>query len=122
LRAGGSFVAGLLVLSPFLFDAGLTLVRRALRREVLWRAHRSHLYQRLIATGWTHLRVAVLYSVWTLFAGALACAWPAPGVSELRRAWILSAAAAPCVLLVGYVYWRERGVTQQAQQSARAAS
>ena len=49
----------LLVFSPFIVDASVTLVRRALRREPVWRAHRSHYYQRLVGAGWTHRRLAL---------------------------------------------------------------
>jgi UDP-N-acetylmuramyl pentapeptide phosphotransferase/UDP-N-acetylglucosamine-1-phosphate transferase len=43
-----------LVFLPFLADATVTLVRRALRGEAVWRAHRSHYYQRLHASGAGH--------------------------------------------------------------------
>jgi UDP-GlcNAc:undecaprenyl-phosphate GlcNAc-1-phosphate transferase len=43
-----------LVFLPFLADATVTLVRRALRGEAVWRAHRSHYYQRLHAAGAGH--------------------------------------------------------------------
>jgi UDP-GlcNAc:undecaprenyl-phosphate GlcNAc-1-phosphate transferase len=48
-----------LVFSPFIVDATFTLARRALRREPVWRAHRSHLYQRLVLAGWSHRRLAL---------------------------------------------------------------
>lgn len=44
---------------PFLFDATYTLVRRALRGERVWRAHREHLYQRAIRSGSEHRTVAL---------------------------------------------------------------
>jgi UDP-N-acetylmuramyl pentapeptide phosphotransferase/UDP-N-acetylglucosamine-1-phosphate transferase len=47
----------LLVFSPFIADATVTLARRALRRETLWRAHRSHHYQRLVLAGWSRRRL-----------------------------------------------------------------
>ena len=53
--------AGVVFLWPFVFDTALTLARRAIRRENILAAHRSHFYQRLIATGWTHGRVLRLY-------------------------------------------------------------
>ena len=49
----------LLVFSPFIVDASVTLFRRALRGEQLWRAHRSHYYQRLVRMGWSHRRLAL---------------------------------------------------------------
>jgi uncharacterized membrane protein len=56
-------------------DAGITFIRRALRRENLFTAHRTHLYQRLVIGGYTHAQVSVLYIVLTLVALRLASAW-----------------------------------------------
>ncbi len=48
-----------LVFSPFIVDATVTIVRRALRGERVWQAHREHYYQRLIRMGWWgHRRTA----------------------------------------------------------------
>ena len=41
----------------FLVDATATLVRRALRGERVYEAHRLHAYQRLVQAGWPHARV-----------------------------------------------------------------
>ncbi len=49
----------LLVFSPFVLDASLTLLRRLFRGEKIWQAHRSHYYQRLVRMGWSHRRLAV---------------------------------------------------------------
>jgi UDP-N-acetylmuramyl pentapeptide phosphotransferase/UDP-N-acetylglucosamine-1-phosphate transferase len=49
----------LAVFAPFIVDASVTLVRRALRSEQIWQAHRSHYYQRLILSGWSHRRTAL---------------------------------------------------------------
>jgi UDP-N-acetylmuramyl pentapeptide phosphotransferase/UDP-N-acetylglucosamine-1-phosphate transferase len=49
----------LLVFSPFIADATLTLVRRVVRGERFWRAHRDHYYQRLVLAGWTRRRLAL---------------------------------------------------------------
>lgn len=59
----------LLVFSPLLIDASLTLLRRAACGEPFWQAHREHVYQRLIRMGWSHRRVATAYHVWMLWAG-----------------------------------------------------
>ncbi len=48
-----------LIFSPFIADATVTLVRRALNREPVWRAHRSHYYQRLVRLGWGHRKTVV---------------------------------------------------------------
>jgi UDP-N-acetylmuramyl pentapeptide phosphotransferase/UDP-N-acetylglucosamine-1-phosphate transferase len=62
----------LLVFSPFIVDATLTLLRRASRREPVWRAHRSHAYQRLVLSGWT--RRALALRAYILMAAAAASA------------------------------------------------
>ena len=49
----------LLVFSPFVMDATATLLRRALRGEKVWEAHRSHYYQRLVRMGAGHRRTAL---------------------------------------------------------------
>lgn len=59
-----------LVFSPFLVDASVTVVARQLRGEKVWRAHRSHYYQRLVLMGWGHRRVAVAEYALMLAAGA----------------------------------------------------
>lgn len=49
----------LLVFSPFIVDATVTLLRRGLRGERVWRAHREHYYQRLVRLGWGHRKTAL---------------------------------------------------------------
>lgn len=44
----------LLLFSPFIVDATVTLLRRFLRREKIWLPHKSHHYQRLVQLGWGH--------------------------------------------------------------------
>lgn len=48
----------LLVFSPFIVDASVTLCKRLLRGEKIWQAHRTHYYQRLIQLGWGHRKTA----------------------------------------------------------------
>ena len=60
----------LIIFSPFILDATVTLVRRALRHEKIWEAHRDHFYQRLVLSGWGHRRtVFAEYGVMTLCGG-----------------------------------------------------
>ncbi len=49
----------LLVFAPFVIDASATLLRRGLRGERVWQAHREHYYQRLVRMGWSHRRLAL---------------------------------------------------------------
>ena len=48
-----------LVFSPFIVDATVTLMRRLLRGDRVWQAHREHYYQRLVQMGWSHRRLAL---------------------------------------------------------------
>ncbi|GDX89481.1 hypothetical protein LBMAG45_13370 [Nitrospirota bacterium] len=50
----------LIIFSPFILDATVTLVWRALRHEKVWEAHRDHYYQRLVIGGWSHKRTVFL--------------------------------------------------------------
>jgi UDP-N-acetylmuramyl pentapeptide phosphotransferase/UDP-N-acetylglucosamine-1-phosphate transferase len=65
LRGAGtgafSYPVALIVMLLFLTDASLTLLWRVIRREQWYNAHRQHLYQRMIAHGWTHGQVAMFY-------------------------------------------------------------
>ncbi len=45
----------------FLFDTVLTFLRRLLKGEKVWQAHREHIYQNLVISGYTHRFVSVLY-------------------------------------------------------------
>jgi UDP-N-acetylmuramyl pentapeptide phosphotransferase/UDP-N-acetylglucosamine-1-phosphate transferase len=60
----------LIVFSPFILDATVTLVRRAFRQEKVWEAHRDHYYQRLVLSGWGHRRTVLAeYGVMVLCSG-----------------------------------------------------
>lgn len=59
----------LLVFGPFIADATVTLLKRALRRERVWQAHHDHYYQRMVRMGLGHRRTA-----WAGYAAMLACA------------------------------------------------
>jgi hypothetical protein len=48
-----------LVFSPFMVDATVTLFRRLFRGEKVWRAHREHYYQRLVLAGWGHRKTVL---------------------------------------------------------------
>ena len=62
----------LLVFSPFVVDASLTLARRVLRGERFWQAHRSHYYQRLVQLGWGHRNTALAEYALMAACGGLA--------------------------------------------------
>jgi len=53
----------LILLSPFWFDATLTLFRRWKNNEKLSQAHRKHVYQRLVQSGFSHLEVDIFLAI-----------------------------------------------------------
>jgi len=59
----------LLVFSPFIVDASVTLVRRMVRGEKFWQAHRTHYYQRLALSGWGHRKTALTEYGMMVFCG-----------------------------------------------------
>nr|SPS06981.1 Glycosyl transferase, family 4, conserved region [Candidatus Nitrotoga fabula] len=65
----------LLVFSPFIMDASVTLLKRTLNRKKISEAHREHYYQRLVLIGWGHRNVALFEYSLMLAAGASAIGW-----------------------------------------------
>jgi Fuc2NAc and GlcNAc transferase len=56
-----SLPVSILIMSVFIVDATLTLLKRVFRKEQWYTAHAQHVYQRLIAHGWSHWQVLVVY-------------------------------------------------------------
>lgn len=50
----------LLVFAPFNADATVTLLKRAVRGERVWHAHREHYYQRIVRMGFGHRATALI--------------------------------------------------------------
>jgi UDP-N-acetylmuramyl pentapeptide phosphotransferase/UDP-N-acetylglucosamine-1-phosphate transferase len=97
----------LLVFSPFVVDATLTLLRRALRGERVWRAHREHAYQKLVRSGWSHRRL--LAAEWPLMAAAAATALALRTSPAVLSGLILAAAAYAALLWAVEIRWRKCG-------------
>jgi UDP-N-acetylmuramyl pentapeptide phosphotransferase/UDP-N-acetylglucosamine-1-phosphate transferase len=66
--------AGVVTL-PILGDATFTLIRRLLLRENIFEAHKSHVYQRLNQSGWSHAQVSSAYVALTLGFALLVWLW-----------------------------------------------
>lgn len=62
----------LLPLSAFVLDAALTLAGRMLAGERWWQPHTSHLYQRWVKAGRSHVFVTTVYAVFSFVATILA--------------------------------------------------
>lgn len=59
-------LVGPILILPLLADVLLTLVRRVRNRDNLLEAHNTHLYQRLIRYGYSHLTVSWFYALASL--------------------------------------------------------
>lgn len=99
-------VAGLVFVWPFIFDTAFTFLRRLIRRENVFRAHRSHLYQRLVIAGLSHGVVSVIYGSLAAVGACLALSW-LYGVSHAGAGLVVAVPSAG-VGLVATVLWKER--------------
>jgi len=95
-----------LVFSPFIVDATLTLARRVLRGERFWLAHRTHYYQRLVQLGWGHRNTAL--AEYALMAVCGAGALWSLGQAAAAQLWLAAGAALVYVVLAVLVdlAWR----------------
>ena len=92
-----SFWTWLILLGVFFTDTLITLVRRMVRGEKWYEAHRSHAFQHATARTGSHLKVtAGVLALNLLWLTPLACiAWSQPGLAPLCAAVALT----PLVLL-----------------------
>jgi UDP-N-acetylmuramyl pentapeptide phosphotransferase/UDP-N-acetylglucosamine-1-phosphate transferase len=86
------FWIALLVFSPFMADATVTLLRRLWKRELIWEAHKSHYYQELVQSGWGH-RKTVLVEYVIMIGCAVTALWAVRAAGHLQAVavgtWIL---------------------------------
>jgi UDP-N-acetylmuramyl pentapeptide phosphotransferase/UDP-N-acetylglucosamine-1-phosphate transferase len=73
--ARGHWKVALILPLYFLADATITLMRRLLRGERVWQAHREHFYQRAVQRGLGH--AAVVHRVIAADIVLIGCAWAA---------------------------------------------
>src|SRR4051812_30838741 len=92
-----------LVFGPFNGDATVTFLKRLLRREKIWEAHRDHYYQRIVRMGFGHRAAALLgYVVMAFCAGA---ALLGRNQSPAVQAALFGAAT---IVLALMAYWVDR--------------
>ena len=70
-----AFSSGLILSSAFVIDATSTLVSRIARGRRWYSAHREHLYQWLVRSGFSHAGVVALYMGWNLVIALPVVAW-----------------------------------------------
>lgn len=113
-------LAGVLLLWPFLFDGGFTILRRLRRGENLLVPHRAHLYQRLVTAGQGHAAVTSTYAALAAAGLAAAVLWAGGAAGAALAGVTVVPLLAPG--LVVYTHWCERArqVAGAAPQARRA--
>jgi UDP-N-acetylmuramyl pentapeptide phosphotransferase/UDP-N-acetylglucosamine-1-phosphate transferase len=103
--------AALLLPLYYLADATLTLLRRIIRREPFWAAHRTHFYQRATDNGYTvSAVVAEVFALNLLLAVlALASVWLNSAVADV----VLLAAGAATVGLLLYRFSQRKPTSRR---------
>jgi UDP-GlcNAc:undecaprenyl-phosphate/decaprenyl-phosphate GlcNAc-1-phosphate transferase len=89
-----------LVFAPFIGDATITLVKRLIRGDRVWRAHREHYYQRLVRMGFGHRGTALM-----AYAIMLACALAALLGRQQMPALQALVFVGAVLLLGGFAAW-----------------
>jgi UDP-N-acetylmuramyl pentapeptide phosphotransferase/UDP-N-acetylglucosamine-1-phosphate transferase len=98
----------LLVFSPFIVDASVTLARRLLAGARVWEAHRDHYYQRLVQLGLGHRGTALAeYAV--MAACAIAGLWAMTLDSSSQHQVLAAAGVAYLAAIIAIERaWRKR--------------
>jgi UDP-N-acetylmuramyl pentapeptide phosphotransferase/UDP-N-acetylglucosamine-1-phosphate transferase len=103
-----------LIFSPFIVDATVTLLRRLVRGERVWQAHREHYYQRLVLTGWSHRKTVLTEYCLMIASGLSAVTYSRAG--ETGRLAILIT----WVLIYGALALRVRIIERQRKSEKQA--
>lgn len=78
------FLAAVTFVWVFFFDSVYTFIRRSLKWEKVWIAHRQHIYQRLVIFGWKHSSVSLFYTTAAAaVSAAFFLAYLTAGISSL---------------------------------------
>ncbi|HKE49355.1 MAG TPA: glycosyltransferase family 4 protein [Rhodanobacteraceae bacterium] len=103
-----SLMSGVILCSAFVTDATCTLVSRMLRGRRWYSAHREHLYQWLVRSGFSHGGVVALYTGWNLVIVAPVVAWinqPEPPMPYAPPTFTPGFGAAAGVYALGIAVW-----------------
>jgi Fuc2NAc and GlcNAc transferase len=87
----------------FVFDAVYTFIRRLVKKEKVWEAHRGHLYQKMVIGGLAHRTVTKIYGAFSLILLFFTVAAPLTDGKSL-----IAAAAFACALSALLVYLSRR--------------
>jgi UDP-N-acetylmuramyl pentapeptide phosphotransferase/UDP-N-acetylglucosamine-1-phosphate transferase len=84
----------------FIYDVSATLIRRIWYGDPFWQAHRTHLFQLLNRTGFSHAQVTSLYLCVSVVQGV-----GAVGLQSLALVWQVLVFIPYLVFMMGYHYW-----------------
>jgi len=105
-----------LAFGPFIADATITLLKRLIKGEPVWRAHREHYYQRMVRMGLGHRRTALVgYGIMGACAGIALLGRVQP---PALQAAAFGAASAMLLVLAIWVDIRWRRFLQGAERPA----
>ena len=105
-----------LVFAPFIADATVTLLKRLLRAERVWQAHRDHYYQRMVLMGLGHRGTA-----WTGYGVMIVCAGAAL-LGRNQAPWLqASAFFGASALLAAMAVWIDLRWARFLRQPEKAA-
>jgi len=105
-----------LAFGPFIADASVTLLRRVIRGDRVWHAHREHYYQRMVRMGLGHRRTALICYAAMAWCVTLALAGRAQAPALQGAAF-----GAASVLLLALAIWVELRWRRFVQAAGHAA-
>jgi len=100
------YIAALLLPLYYLSDATVTLLRRIIRHEPFWAAHRSHFYQRATDNGFTVSRVVGEVFVLNIGLAALAIASAVTSFAAMRILCLFAGGLATASLIYRFAHRR----------------
>lgn len=115
VRYGVAPEAMLAPLGLYLADTGATLVRRFRRGDSWYLPHREHVYQRLTARGWSHLRVTALVTLVLIVCSCL-------GAVALADSLLLRLSADLVLIVVLLVYLATPGLLSRIRPTGVAVA
>ena len=101
-----------LVFSPFITDASITLTRRLLRGKKFWQAHREHYYQRMVRSGIGHAGTACVWYL-VMVVGIMLALYALDRPSTVQWSFVATWIVALCLMGVAVDFrWRRFQSTQ----------
>jgi len=68
VKSGIPIIVPVMIFGVFIMDGSITLIRRIINKEKIWEAHRTHFYQLLNKSGWSHQKI-----IWLEYCHMVIC-------------------------------------------------